>query len=86
MLIAKELKSHAPFTLFGAATGVLAMWLVVATKVPDETSHVVFAVLHPLHVIVGRDGGMRGGGSCPTLFLLLHQDQHLARDLLNDTF
>ncbi len=48
--IATELREHAPFTLFGAATGILAMLLFA--KVPTEVSHGLFRVFHPLHVIL----------------------------------
>ena len=52
MLIAKELKAHAPFTALGAVTGVVIAWLIVAAGVPSGTSSVAFAVFHPLHVLL----------------------------------
>jgi len=52
MLIATELKKHAPFTLFGAATGVLIAWLVVAGRIPRDVSQATFNALHPLHVLL----------------------------------
>ena len=52
MLIANELKKHAPFTLFGAATGVLIAWAVVAGGLPRAVSQVTFDTLHPLHVLL----------------------------------
>jgi hypothetical protein len=48
--IAVELRSHAPFTLFGAVTGILAMFLFV--KAPPEVSHRLFQVFHPAHVVL----------------------------------
>ncbi len=48
--IVTELREHAPFTLFGAATGILAMLLFA--KAPTEVSHGLFRVFHPLHVIL----------------------------------
>jgi len=52
MLIANELKRHAPFTLFGAATGVLIAWLIVAGFIPQTVSQPAFDVLHPFHVFL----------------------------------
>jgi len=52
MLIANELKKHAPFTLFGAATGVVIAWVVVAGGVPRAVSQATFDTLHPLHVLL----------------------------------
>lgn len=51
-IIGAELKQHAPFTAVGAVTGVVIMSLVVATKLPHETSKVIFHVLHPAHVLL----------------------------------
>ncbi len=48
--IVTELREHAPFTLFGAATGILAMLLFA--KVPTQVSHGLFGVFHPTHVIL----------------------------------
>ncbi len=45
-----ELRSHAPFTLFGAVTGVLAM-LLFAGAAP-QVSHRLFQVFHPAHVVL----------------------------------
>jgi len=47
-----ELKSHAPFTAIGAATGVVIMVLVVVTGLPGEVSEATFDVLHPAHVVL----------------------------------
>ena len=48
--ILTELKSHAPFTLFGAATGILCMLLF--KSVGSEISHRLFQVFHPTHVVL----------------------------------
>jgi hypothetical protein len=48
--IVSELKAHAPFTLFGAATGVLAMLLF--TKASPEVNHRLFQIFHPGHVVL----------------------------------
>jgi hypothetical protein len=49
-LILRELKNHAPFTVFGALTGILI--LVFFQKLPKEISLDIFYTLHPLHVIL----------------------------------
>ena len=49
-LILRELKSHAPFTLFGALTGLIIMFL--SKGLSSETSHHVFYTLHPIHVVL----------------------------------
>jgi hypothetical protein len=48
--IAKELRNHAPFTLFGAATGIVCMLLF--KNAGTETNHRLFLVFHPAHVIL----------------------------------
>ena len=48
--ILAELRSHAPFTLFGAATGVLCMLLFKGSGA--EVNHRLFQVFHPAHVIL----------------------------------
>ena len=48
--ISRELKNHAPFTFFGAVTGVIIM--VFSRKLSPEVSHNIFYVLHPIHVIL----------------------------------
>jgi len=47
-LILKELKHHAPFTAFGALTGILIM--LFFRNLPEKTSYDIFYTLHPLHV------------------------------------
>jgi len=48
--ILTELRAHAPFTLFGAITGVLAMFLFA--KAPPQVSQRLFQVFHPAHVVL----------------------------------
>ncbi len=48
--ILKELKHHAPFTVAGAASGVLIM--VLFRGLSPGVSHTVFYVLHPVHVVL----------------------------------
>jgi len=53
--IASELKSHAPFTAFGAVTGIIAMVIIVYGDFLSQISPVserVFYVLHPSHVFL----------------------------------
>jgi hypothetical protein len=45
-----ELRSHAPFTMFGAATGVVAM--LVFAQAPNHVSERLFQVFHPTHVVL----------------------------------
>jgi hypothetical protein len=46
--IMHELKAHAPFTLFGALTGIVLMF--VFRNIPHEAVHNLFYVFHPLHI------------------------------------
>ncbi|MBE9546886.1 MAG: hypothetical protein IMF10_05255 [Proteobacteria bacterium] len=48
--ILKELKNHAPFTAFGAITGIII--LIFFQNVPYKLSHNIFYVLHPIHVVL----------------------------------
>jgi hypothetical protein len=48
--IHKELKNHAPFTIFGAMTGIFIM--IFFHKLPKETSLNIFYILHPIHVVL----------------------------------
>ena len=50
--IASELKSHAPFTSFGAITGIIIMAIIVLGNVPSGISHTLFYILHPVHVVL----------------------------------
>ena len=48
--ISKELKNHAPFTVFGAITGIIVM--IFFRRLPSEVSYNIFYVLHPMHVVL----------------------------------
>lgn len=48
--IAEELREHAPFTIFGAITGIVIM--VLFQKVPSKVSYNIFYILHPIHVVL----------------------------------
>jgi hypothetical protein len=50
--IRKELRSHAPFTAFGALTGIAIMVVFVGADVPRSASATMFWSLHPLHVLL----------------------------------
>ncbi len=45
-----ELKCHAPFTIFGAATGIVIMFFF--QSLPHDTAFKIFYILHPLHVFL----------------------------------
>jgi len=45
-----ELRHHAPFTIFGALTGILIM--ILFRNLSHEVSHKIFYVLHPAHVVL----------------------------------
>lgn len=74
----KELKHHAPFTIFGALSGIAIMLL--SGKIPSEVSHNIFYIFHPIHVFLSafttasmyklhKCGRSRGG--CRLLFLFV---------------
>jgi len=46
----RELKAHAPFTIFGAITGMAIM--AFSLKLPYKVSYQIFYVLHPTHVFL----------------------------------
>lgn len=46
--IMHELKEHAPFTLFGALTGIVLMFSL--KSLPHEFAHKLFYIFHPLHI------------------------------------
>lgn len=48
--ISKELKNHAPFTIFGAFTGIIIM--VFFSNLPSKVSYNIFYIFHPLHVFL----------------------------------
>ncbi|MBN1353182.1 MAG: hypothetical protein JW994_00735 [Candidatus Omnitrophica bacterium] len=45
-----ELKSHAPFTIFGAVSGIIIMLFL--KNIPFRASYNIFYVLHPIHVVL----------------------------------
>ena len=49
-IIFTELKTHAPFTLFGAFTGIVLM--LVFRNLQQDISHRMFYVFHPAHVVL----------------------------------
>ena len=49
-MISNELKNHAPFTLFGAFTGIVLM--VLFKDISHQASHRIFYILHPTHVVL----------------------------------
>ncbi len=49
-MIIQELRNHAPFTIFGAAAGVLFVFLF--RDLPESQSFNIFYVLHPAHVFL----------------------------------
>ena len=51
-LIAKELTSHAPFTILGASTGIIIMVIIVLSNAPKEISSALFYTLHPIHIVL----------------------------------
>ena len=50
--IIAEFRSHAPFTLFGAATGIVIAVAMVLLSVSADVSEVLFQVFHPAHVFL----------------------------------
>lgn len=48
--ILKELRIHAPFTLFGAITGIAIM--LIFHRLPQKISYNLFYILHPIHVLL----------------------------------
>jgi len=51
--IAKQLKTHAPFTLFGAMTGIVIMLL--CYRFSSNVSYNIFYILHPIHVLLSAE-------------------------------
>lgn len=52
ILIAFELKKHAPFTTFGTVTGIVIMASFIQFHVSREFSSTLFWIFHPLHVLL----------------------------------
>ncbi|OGW74740.1 MAG: hypothetical protein A2Z72_08025 [Omnitrophica bacterium RBG_13_46_9] len=48
--IFEELRHHAPFTIFGAFTGIIIM--IFFKRLPANISYKIFYTLHPLHVML----------------------------------
>jgi len=48
--ISKELKIHAPFTVFGALTGIII--IIFCQKLPSDISYNIFYILHPIHIVL----------------------------------
>jgi hypothetical protein len=77
--ISRELKNHAPFTFFGAFTGIIIM--IFFHQLPSYSSYTIFYILHPLHVLLSalvtssvfkihRYKGVRGGYVLPLLLII----------------
>jgi hypothetical protein len=77
--ISIELKNHAPFTFFGAFTGIIVM--IFFYQVQSHTCHTMFYILHPLHVLLSalvtssifkihRYKGIRGRHILPVLLII----------------
>ena len=50
-----ELKNHAPFTAFGAITGISILLIIILTNTLSQVSEVsstIFFILHPTHVVL----------------------------------
>ncbi|MDD4907611.1 MAG: hypothetical protein PHJ00_00955 [Candidatus Omnitrophica bacterium] len=65
--ILKELKAHAPFTVFGTITGIAVMFF--SLKFPYQVSYNIFYVLHPLHVFLSAlvTAAMYRLHTCPSI-------------------
>ena len=49
--IVQELAEHTPFTLVGAAIGILIMVIIHFTNTPGKVSEALFYTFHPLHIV-----------------------------------
>ncbi len=49
-VILTELKTHAPFTLFGALTGIVLM--LIFKNISEDASFTLFYIFHPSHVVL----------------------------------
>jgi len=47
-----EIREHAPFTMFGAITGIVLMVAMVYSHVPRQASQLLFESSHALHVLL----------------------------------
>jgi hypothetical protein len=73
--ISYELKQHAPFTFFGALTGMAIMILLYQAQAPRSLTHGLFWSLHPLHVLLSALATtsmyrLKGGGSLLSAILV----------------
>ncbi len=50
--VAKELRSHAPFTIFGALLGIVIIVIIDRAGIARSVSQRLFEVFHPLHVLL----------------------------------
>jgi len=53
--IANELRRHAPFTIFGAVTGIIIMVIIALGNIlpqVSQASYTIFYILHPAHVVL----------------------------------
>lgn len=48
--IVTELRRHAPFTAFGAFTGIVIM--IIFCNIPARISYSIFYIIHPIHVVL----------------------------------
>nr|AAU83891.1 hypothetical protein GZ34H9_9 [uncultured archaeon GZfos34H9] len=51
-LITKELIRHAPFTSFGAVTGLVILALAIHFQLTTSAAYTIFYILHPIHVLL----------------------------------
>ncbi len=51
-LIVRELRAHAPFTALGTLAGIALLLGLVWAQVSETSSHRLFGILHPLHVLL----------------------------------
>jgi len=77
--IIRELRAHAPFTFFGAVTGMVIM--LFFQKLPHNVSFNIFYTLHPIHVLLSalvtasmyklhKSGGLKGKCNLFLLFVI----------------
>ena len=77
--VSRELKNHAPFTIFGAITGIIIM--IFFHNLPSKTSYNIFYILHPIHVLLSamvtasmyklyKHGGAKGKSKLWILFII----------------
>ena len=63
--IALELKLHAPFTAFGALTGIVIMVAMLYSDLPPWTSEGLSWTAHPLHVLLSAMATTARGQALP---------------------